>query len=171
MFKFKLSRPGAKTPTVAHDGDLGFDIYAAEEIALVPGVVTRVMTGLHIELTDEDGSPMGALVKDRSSMSGKGITTSGGVIDAGYRGEIVVHLTMHGVPTAYHIYKGDKIAQLVPVKPQTKMQLQYVTDFEETSRFEKGFGSSGSTHVEEEVLPDGQTVSDLLTSGRTGPIE
>jgi dUTP pyrophosphatase len=143
VLKFMFSREGATTPSVGHPGDLGYDIYAAEEVLLYPNIVAIVPTGLHIELTDSDGAPLGAIVKDRSSMAKKGIAVSGGVIDAGYRGEILVPLTLHGHTTVYLVKKGDKIAQMIPVKPNTSHTTQLVKSFDETSRGTSAFGSTG----------------------------
>jgi dUTP pyrophosphatase len=148
MFKFKFVRDGAKTPSVGHDGDLGIDLYAAEDVMLVDGDVTPVPTGLAVQVSDpKDFTPLGLILKDRSSMASKGITVSGGVIDAGYRGEIIVLMTYHaptlsdGLP--YVISKGDKIVQAVPVRPNACHFFELVENFGETSRGENGFGSSG----------------------------
>lgn len=147
MLKFKFVRDGAKTPSVSHDGDLGIDFYAAEDVMLVSGDVTPVPTGLAVQLTDpKDFAPLGLILKDRSSMAAKGITVSGGVIDPGYRGEIIVLMTYHapalsdGLP--YVISKGDKIVQGVPVRPNTWHLFELVENFVETSRGTGGFGST-----------------------------
>ena len=139
----------AKAPQVAHPGeDLAYDLFAAEEVTLVSGRVTLVRTGIAIQFEP----PHGAIVKDRSSMAMKGIKTSAGVIDAGYRGEIRVPLTLdvnarqnsdgpHGV---YTIKAGDKIAQMIPVKPLTTFEVEEAEMLDETIRGAKGFGSSGT---------------------------
>jgi len=52
-------------------------------------------------------------VRDRSSMAAKGIATTAGVIDAGYRGEILILMDQSGHhPLA--ISAGEKIAQMIP---------------------------------------------------------
>src|SRR6201996_9230750 len=85
----KLLEPDAKAPTVAHPGsDLGFDLYALEDVVLEPGVMKRVRTGIAVEGPEGYGFVLG----DRSSMAARGVTYAGGRIDAGYRGEILVCL-------------------------------------------------------------------------------
>jgi len=87
----------------------------------------------------------GGIIKDRSSMASKGITTSAGVIDAGYRGEVCVLLTYHTEDHAKPsvvIKRGDKIAQIVPVRVQTG-SVEVVSELSDSARGEKGFGSSG----------------------------
>ncbi len=140
MLRVKLLEVGAKAPTVVHPGeDIGYDLYALETVSLWGNRVVKVRTGVAVEATDQYGKPVGLIVKDRSSMAAKGIFTHGGVIDAGYRGEITVLMNA----PAHVIHKGDKIAQLVPV-PVLTGPVDVVDELKDSSRGEKGFGSSGS---------------------------
>jgi len=82
------------------------------------------------------------LVRDRSSIAAKGIATTAGVIDAGYRGEILILMTNLG-EALVEIHAGDKIAQMIPV-PVLTGAVQTVDSLEDSARAEKGFGSSGS---------------------------
>jgi dUTP pyrophosphatase len=75
-------------------------------------------------------------------MAAKGIATTAGVIDAGYRGEILILMTNLG-DTPLEIRAGDKIAQMIPV-PVLTGPVQTVDSLEHSSRAEKGFGSSGT---------------------------
>ena len=91
MLKVKLLRPGAKAPTIAHPGeDLGYDLYAAEDVTIAPRANAVVPTAIAIELTSAADEPLGALLRDKSSMAARRLALTGGVIDAGYRGEIKV---------------------------------------------------------------------------------
>jgi dUTP pyrophosphatase len=74
-------------------------------------------------------------------MAAKGIATTGGVIDAGYRGEILVLMTNLG-DTRFELKAGEKIAQMVPV-PVLTGDVTQVESLEDSARAEKGFGSSG----------------------------
>jgi dUTP pyrophosphatase len=74
-------------------------------------------------------------------MAAKGLATTGGVIDAGYRGEIMVLITNLG-DTALELKAGEKIAQMIPV-PVLTGTVEEVEDLEDSARAEKGFGSSG----------------------------
>ncbi|MGO9437246.1 MAG: dUTP diphosphatase [Terracidiphilus sp.] len=143
MLRVKLLEVDARLPIVAHPGeDLGYDLFALEGIVLEPRATVRVRTGIAVEARHpETGEPLGLLVRDRSSMAARGIATTGGVIDAGYRGEILVLMTNLG-NAAVELKAGEKIAQMIPVPVLTGF-VQEVETLEVSARSEKGFGSSG----------------------------
>lgn len=142
MLRVKLLRPEAKVPTIAHPGeDLGYDIYAADTITIAPRGHAVVPTGICIELTMADGAPLGALVRDKSSMAARRVITTAGVIDAGYRGEVKIVMENLGDSPA-EIHAGDKLANLVPY-PVLTTPVEVVEDLAESSRGAGGFGSSG----------------------------
>lgn len=163
MLKVKLLHPEAQAPTVAHAGsDLGFDLYSIEDVVLEPGVPVKVRTGIAVE-----GPPgWGFVLGDRSSMAARGVTYTGGRIDAGYRGEILVCLvnvnqpryslrtsrdasgvitdaTLEHTDVSVAIRKGDKIAQMSPFEAQTRLQVSVVEELSVTTRGANGFGSTG----------------------------
>src|SRR3569833_3020687 len=111
---------GAKLPVVAHPGeDLGYDVFALEGVVLEPHRTVRVRTGISVEARHPgSGAALGLLVRDRSSMAAKGIATTAGVIDAGYRGEVQIVMTNIGTDPV-EIKVGEKIAQLIPVPELT----------------------------------------------------
>jgi dUTP pyrophosphatase len=143
MLRVKRLEEGARLPVVAHPGeDLGYDLFALEGAVLAPRATARVRTGIAVEARDpKTGAPLGLLVRDRSSMAARGIATTGGVIDAGYRGEILVLMTNLGDATV-ELKAGEKIAQMIPV-PVLTGDVEEVGDLEESARAGKGFGSSG----------------------------
>jgi dUTP pyrophosphatase len=143
MLRVKKLDPAARLPVVAHPGeDLGYDLFALESQELAPRTTVRVRTGIAVEARDpQTDKPLGLLVRDRSSMAAKGLATTGGVIDAGYRGEILILITNLG-DAAVTIGAGEKIAQMIPVPVLTGM-VQEVESLEASARLEKGFGSSG----------------------------
>lgn len=164
MLKVKKINPDAKLPTVATPGeDLAYDLYAIEDVVLPYGIPVLVKTGISAQAYQEtpeaiswrrDGHspvsrqtiPCGLLIRDRSSMALKGITTSAGVIDAGYTGELAVLMTnwvgRHKFYAPYTIKKGDKIAQMIPI-PVLTGDIIEVEELRETVRGSDGFGSSG----------------------------
>ena len=141
--RVKLLDPGAKAPVVAHPGeDLGYDIFSLDAVTLAPRETVRLRTGIAVEARHpQTGAPLGLLVRDRSSMAARGLATTGGVIDAGYRGEILVVMTNLG-DAPVELKAGEKIAQMVPVEVLTGPVTE-VENLEESARAAKGFGSSG----------------------------
>ena len=143
MLRVKLLDPGARLPVVAHPGeDLGYDVFSLETVLLEPHKTVRVRTGISVEARHpETAVPLGLLVRDRSSMASKGIATTAGVIDAGYRGEVQIVMTNLGdIPS--EIKAGEKIAQMIPV-PVLTGSIEQVDSLEDSARLAKGFGSSG----------------------------
>ena len=142
MLRVRKLEPGARLPVVAHPGeDLGYDLFALEGVVLGPRATVKVRTGIAVEARDETGAALGLLVRDRSSMAARGIATTGGVIDAGYRGEILILMTSLG-DAAVELKAGEKIAQMVPVPVLTGV-VEEAENLENSGRAAKGFGSSG----------------------------
>lgn len=139
MFCLKVKKitKGARLPRAAHPGDLGCDLFSVEEVFIPAGEQRKVGTGAALQFPDG----WGGIIKDRSSLASKRIYSSGGVIDAGYRGEIIVILR-NGSEAGYTIKKGDKIAQVIPVKAQ-EWRVVEVEELTDTARAEDGFGSTG----------------------------
>jgi len=138
MLKVKRLSPDAVVPTVAHPGeDIGYDLYSCEDVTLAANGAAGVHTGIAIEFVPAAG----AIVKTRSGMAKKRLLCNAGVIDAGYRGEIIVLMeNLGGEP--YSIRKGDKVAQLLE---HPFLAGDVVEDeLNEAARGAKGFGSSGS---------------------------
>jgi len=127
----------AKLPKKAHSGDLGFDLYSVEEMIIRPNEVNRIRTGIGMKCERE----IGFLLKERSGMANKyGAEVIAGVIDAEYTGEIIV--LMKTIKT-FVVDKGDKIAQAIPMIV-FDFDINEVSELDETSRGQKGFGSSGN---------------------------
>ena len=127
----------ATLPTRAHPDDAGMDLYALEDVMVPVGAGKMARTGVAIAL--ETGFV--GLIADRSSLAKKGLKTAGGVIDAGYRGEIQVvfwNLSQEDIL----IKKGDRMAQLL-VMPVVTPFIAESSDLGATSRGSGGFGSTG----------------------------
>ncbi|MBI4060791.1 MAG: dUTP diphosphatase [Elusimicrobia bacterium] len=129
--------PAATLPTRAHADDAGLDLYALEDAELAPGEGAVVRTGVAMAI------PAGhvGLVCDRSSLAKRGLKTAGGVIDAGYRGEVGVML-WNVSRAAQALKKGERIAQLLVVAIATPLPKD-CDDLGETARGLGGFGSTG----------------------------
>jgi dUTP pyrophosphatase len=140
MIQVKRIDENAKLPTKAHAGDLGYDLYSIEDVSLQPLESKIIRTGIAVKLP----IGMGGIIKDRSSLAAKGIRTSGGVIDNGYMGEILIIMTNYSAED-YWINRGDKIAQMVLI-PVTEYRVWEVPNFmnDSDTRGTGGFGSTGS---------------------------
>jgi dUTP pyrophosphatase len=142
MLRVKLLSPHAKAPTVAHPGeDLGYDVYSAVTLTIPPKGHAIVSTGMVVECTSASGEKMGALLRDKSSMAARRLALTGGVIDAGYRGEIRVLMENLG-DSAAEIRAGDKIANLIPY-PVLTAEVEVVEELADSQRQAGGFGSTG----------------------------
>lgn len=128
---------GAKEPTLAHEEDAGYDLYA-RDWGIVPPHGSRVFdTGVRIEIP----LSLAGFVKSKSGLYMKHDITSEGVVDPGYTGTIRVKLVNHG-GGIYRVEKHDKIAQLCFVRVERPM-LRVVDKLRDTARGEGGFGSTG----------------------------
>jgi deoxyuridine 5'-triphosphate nucleotidohydrolase len=129
--------PFAKLPTRAHSGDAGLDLYSAENATLFPGDITGIKTGIKMQIPDG----YAGLIWDKSGLARAGLHTLGGVIDSGYRGEIVV-LIKNLSEDIFNISAGQKIAQILIQKIET-LEVAEGEISDETERDANGFGSSG----------------------------
>lgn len=135
-------REDAVLPARAHPDDAGLDLVASEPAELEPGDRAGIPTGLAVAIP----SGHAGLVVPRSGLARRhGVTVANapGLIDAGYRGELIVLLVNLGTE-AYAVAAGDRIAQLVVV-PVTTAPAVEVTELPPgDGRGEGGFGSSGA---------------------------
>ena len=137
MLKVKKLSPDATLPTVAHPGeDIGYDLYSAQDVT----IPAHAAAGVHTAIAIEFSPPAGGIVKTRSGMAKKRLMCNAGVIDAGYRGELIVLMENLG-HEPYAIRKGDKIAQLLehPFLAGDVVE----GELSDAARGAKGFGSSG----------------------------
>ena len=131
---------GLPLPAYATAGAAGLDIVAAETLTLAPGARAAVATGFAI------ATPEGyeVQVRPRSGLALKhGITclNTPGTIDSDYRGEVKVILANLG-SEPFAVMRGERIAQLVPA-PVQRAALVEVDSLDDTSRGDRGFGSTG----------------------------
>ena len=136
--KVKKLREDAKVPSKGHPGDAGIDFYAVEEVVFPPKEARDVFSGVAIEI------PEGfvGLVWDKSSIAfKKGLKTMGGVIDSGYRGEMLFHL-FNTNDYEVEIKKGEKIAQMI-IQKFEDCDIVESDELSNTVRRDQGFGSTG----------------------------
>lgn len=133
---------GLDLPFYATTHAAGADLRAAvdSDIVIEPGEHALIPTGFAMALPDN----YEAQVRPRSGLALKHAITvlnTPGTIDADYRGEVGVILMNHG-KTAFHIQRGDRIAQMI-IAPFVQADFQTVSELSETERGAGGFGSSG----------------------------
>ena len=138
--RFLLDHPDAVMPRFAHEGDAGMDLRSVERITIAPGGRARVDTGLRVAIPDGHAG----LVIPRSGLAiehGISVTNAPGLIDAGYRGRLVVLLS-NTASAPFQVEVGDRVAQLVIVRVP-EMRAVQVEGLDDTERGSGGFGSSG----------------------------
>jgi len=131
----------ATLPTRAHPGDAGLDLYALDAATLEVGERASIATGIAVEIpTGQAG-----LVLPRSGLAarhGISLVNAPGLIDSGYRGELVVLLLNTDRLARFELAAGDRIAQLVLVRIETPAPAE-VEALSESERGTGGLGSSG----------------------------
>ncbi|GAB7126727.1 dUTP diphosphatase [Silvimonas sp. JCM 19000] len=131
-------------PTYATAGAAGLDLRAclAAPLELAPGATVLVPTGMAIHLADPG---LAAMILPRSGLGHKhGIVLGNlvGLIDSDYQGQVFVSMWNRG-GQAFTIQPLERIAQLIVV-PVVQVELNVVDSFEESTRGEGGFGSTGT---------------------------
>ena len=143
--KFKRLTENAIAPVKAHAADAGFDLTCSSittEINERGQLIIVYHTGLAFEIPE---GYFGALVP-RSSIANKTLTLTNciGVIDAGYRGEVMAKMkaTTDVIPAVYK--EGERFAQLL-ILPVPEVQFEESTELSEGDRGENGYGSTDQT--------------------------
>jgi dUTP pyrophosphatase len=140
MLKVKLLHPDAKVPTVGHpQEDLGYDVFALQNYAIPAFTQEEIRTGIAIEFCP----PSGARIETKSSMARLYASVEAGIIDAGFRDEIIVIIYNRHPLATLEIKKGSKIAQLIK-DPNLAEAVQEVTELSDSSRGKGAFGSTGA---------------------------
>lgn len=135
--KVKKLSPLAKLPQRAHPTDSGADLFALERTVLPARAITKVHTGIAVELPENTSG----IIWGKSSVESKGIKAMAGLVDAPYRGELIV--CMYNLNEQDFVFEaGQKVAQLV-VLPTLYPAFEEVSALTDTSRGEGGFGSTG----------------------------
>jgi dUTP pyrophosphatase len=130
-------------PGYATDGSAGLDLRACLDapITLEPGQTHLVPTGFAIHLEDPG---LAAVLLPRSGLGHKhGIVLGNlvGLIDSDYQGQVMISVWNRG-DHPFTISPGERIAQMIIV-PVVQVELEIVSEFDESARGAEGFGSSG----------------------------
>lgn len=146
--KFKRLSNSAIMPIRAHKSDAGLDL-TATRIDTVLNERGQMMLVYHTDLAVEIPEGYVGLIFPRSSIYKKTITQTNcvGVIDSGYRGELMVVFksTTDVVPLVYQ--EGERFCQLVIV-PIPEIEVTEAAELSESDRAENGFGSTNESATE-----------------------
>lgn len=135
--KVKKLDPRALLPHRAHATDSGADLFALERTVLPARKITKVHTGIAVELPENTSG----IIWGKSSVESKGIKAMAGLVDAPYRGELIV--CMYNLNDTDFVFEaGQKVAQLV-ILPTLYPSFEEATTLSDTSRADGGFGSTG----------------------------
>ena len=136
--KVKKLHPDALLPRRAHPTDSGADLFALARTVLPSRAVTNVHTGVAVELPEGTSG----IIWGKSSVESKGVKAMAGLVDAPYRGELIV--CMYNLnDTEFVFEKGQKVAQLV-VLPTLYPDFEEAEELSDTARGAGGFGSTGN---------------------------
>jgi dUTP pyrophosphatase len=127
-------------PARAYSGDAGLDLSACERVVLAPGERALVPTGLAVAIPEG----YAGYVQPRSGLASKhgiSIVNTPGLVDSGYRGELLINLLNTDPHHAFTVEPGMRIAQLV-VLEIPHVELVEVEELPESERGVRGFGSS-----------------------------
>jgi dUTP pyrophosphatase len=133
--------PEVTLPSAHHPGDAGLDLRANAEAHVLPGERAMIPTGIAVAIPPGHAG----LVLPRSGLASKrGLTVvnAPGLIDSGYRGEIIVAVVNLDRADAVTIARGDRVAQLVIVAVPDVAPV-WVSTLPDSSRGGDGFGSTG----------------------------
>jgi len=133
-------REEAVLPARAYSGDAGLDLSACERVELAPGERALVPTGLAVAIPEGHAG----FVQPRSGLAAKhGITivNTPGLVDSGYRGELLINLLNTDQTETFVVEQGMRIAQLVVV-PIPEVEPVVVDELPDSERGVRGFGSS-----------------------------
>ena len=138
---FRRLRPEAELPAAQHPGDAGLDLRSAVDVTIAAGERVMIPTGVAVAIPEGHAG----LVLPRSGLASKqGLTMANapGLIDAGYRGEVICSAVNLDRETPVEIHVGDRIAQLVIVELPDVTSV-WAEDLPASARGEGGFGSTG----------------------------
>tara|TARA_B100001167_G_scaffold69527_1_gene41200 strand:+ start:388 stop:825 length:438 start_codon:yes stop_codon:yes gene_type:complete len=122
-----------------HQGDAGLDLFIIDALTIAPGETVLIKS--HIACENTDGMPY--LLMPRSSISKTPLRqcNSVGLIDAGYRGEIMAAVdNIKEIP--FTVEPGQRLFQLVSMDGGP-ISFEIVSELSKTDRGQDGFGSTG----------------------------
>ena len=122
-----------------HEGDAGLDLYILEDVIFKPGETKLIKLGISCEPVD--GTAYFLFPRSSISKTPLRLANSIGLIDGGYRGEIMA-VCDNIKDYDFSISKGDRLFQLVSADLST-IEFEIVGELSDSTRGSGGFGSTG----------------------------
>ncbi len=130
----------AITPTYGTKESAGMDMYSVADVDITPGEMVMVPTGICMEIPS---GYFGAVYPRSGIATKRGLRLANcvGVIDADYRGEVMIPL-YNDSAVVQHVSAGERVAQMV-IQSFAHAELVAVESLSETARGAGGFGHTG----------------------------
>tara|TARA_B100000401_G_scaffold112875_1_gene73687 strand:+ start:4183 stop:4620 length:438 start_codon:yes stop_codon:yes gene_type:complete len=122
-----------------HDGDAGLDLYILEDLEIDAGETKLIKLGISCE--PMNGKAYYLFPRSSISKTPLRMSNSIGLIDGGYRGEIMASCD-NIKDFSFKVEKGQRLFQLVAVD-SSPISYKVVDELSETTRGQGGFGSTG----------------------------
>lgn len=138
--KIKLINENAVIPTYGSEYSAGMDLYSCDEYEIAPGGMVKIHTGIAAAIPN---GYFGGLYARSGIATKRGLRPANcvGVVDADYRGEVIVPLYNDSDETQV-INRGERVAQLI-IQPYIRVQFEVVDELDNTERGAGGFGHTG----------------------------
>ncbi len=136
--QWKRLHPEARPLALGTTHAAGYDVATPEAVTLKPGERTRIPLGFALAIPQH----LHGRIESRSGLAFKGLVVLTGVIDADYRGEVMV-IMQNFSKEPYEFAAGDRVAQIV-FRSTVHPQIAEVEELAGTDRGTGGFGSTGA---------------------------
>jgi dUTP pyrophosphatase len=123
-----------------HAGDAGLDLFILETVTIEPGQTVPLKLQISCETTE--GRPYYLMPRSSISKTPLRMANSIGLIDGGYRGEIIA-MVDNIKQTAHTVQVGDRLFQLVAMDG-APITFSLVDELSDSTRGTGGFGSTGA---------------------------
>jgi dUTP pyrophosphatase len=130
-------KPKCEAPVTSYAGDAGRDLIVSEWVSVAPKRKVRIQHNIRVAIPE---GFFGLILPRSSTFDRLGLLISPGVIDPGFRGEVMA-LAYNPTEKIIHVNEGDRIAQILII-PVANAGFEQVKELPEGSRGEKGFGST-----------------------------
>lgn len=136
--KFMRIRGYAMPPFQKWRTDAGSDLVCVEDVSLAEGAILDLHTGVVVEFPEDT---WGLIIGRSSTYRKRGLLVVPGVIDPGYRGELLTCVVNNG--PAQEIHMGQRLAQVIVIPKAARLEWQEVQNLSPGDRNLDGFGSTG----------------------------